>query len=674
ALAYSIETASRSGSYLPPTNIRRAARDGHLPLSFGQQRLWFLDKLEPGNVAYNLPVALRLSGAVNVASLQDSLSEIVRRHEVLRTRFPSHEGRARQVISNVHGLSLLAVDLSPLGESAAAHTRRLAVAEAHRPFHLGRGPLLRASLLRLSDEDHVLLFTMHHIVSDAWSMAVLTREVAALYESYLSALPSDLPELPIQYADYATWQRERMSGSLLDSELSYWKLQLYGAPPISSLPTDYLRPSIQSHNGATARVSFGPGMAAGLRALCQREGLTLFMSLLAAFQALLYRYTSEPDVVVGTSIANRTASATEPLIGFFVNTQALRTGLAGSPNWRDLLQRVREVALGAYAHQDLPFERLVEELRPERQVGLHPLFQVAIVLQNAPPQELNLKRLRLSKVEVDAGMSKFDLLLSVTESAGEITGVFEYATDLFEATSISRMAGHYHRLLEAMITEPERRVSEAPILAEHELQQLLIDWNDVRRLFPADRCIPELFQSQVEQSPEAVAVVFDEQQLSYGELNCRANQLAHHLVMSGVCTEDLVGICVDRSIGMILGILGILKAGGAFLPIDPSYPAARLTQMLQDARIRLLLATESTLERIPRDPERVVRLDIDWPKIAHNTECNLVNLAGSASLAYVIYTSGSTGRPKGVQVTHRGVCNLAIAQIKAFEIDGWSHV
>jgi len=629
------------------------------PASFAQQRLWFLDQLEPGSHLYNIPQAIRLSGALKTEALRQSLAAIVARHESLRTTFALIDGAVSQLIAERQAVEMPVTDLSDLPEAEReAEVERLAQAEAQRPFDLSRGPLLRASLLRLGAEEHVLLLTMHHIASDGWSMGIFYQELATLYDACSKAEPSPLQELPIQYADYALWQHEWLQGEVLGQQLAYWKQQLTGAPAALELPTDYARPAALSYRGARQSLLLPKSLAQSLKALSQQEGVTLFMTLLAAFQILLSRYSGQQDIVVGSPIAGRTQSETEGLIGFFVNTLVLRSDLSGNPTVRELLGRVREVALEAYAHQDVPFERLVEELQPERSLNRTPLFQVMFILQNAPQPTRQLGDLSLSFLSLSTQTSKFDLTLSLSEVADGLRASFEYSTDLFEAATITRLLGHFQNLLEAIAADPNRRLSDLPRLTEAEREQLLVEWNQTRTDYPKDAGIHQLFEAQVEQTPEAVAVVFEGQQLTYRELNRRANQLAHYLRKQGVGPEALVGICLERSIETVVALLGILKAGGAYVPLDPAYPKERLSFMLEDTQVPVLLTQQRLIGKLPEHRAQVICLDTGWQAIAQESEENPISGTTAENLAYVIYTSGSTGRPKGVAVPHRGVVRL----------------
>jgi len=687
-LAERVEAALRAAEGLEAPPIEPVSRDGELPLSFAQQRLWFLDQLAPGNLFYNIPMAVRLTGELDVEALEQSLNEILRRHEVLRTTFRAEGGKPVQIIAPELPLPLLVEDLSHLPETEReAEADRLVQEEARRPFDLSQGPLLRARLLKLGDEEHIAVVTMHHIISDGWSMEVFIRELAALYEAFSQGRPSPLPELHIQYADFACWQREWLQGEVLERQLAYWKEQLRARPLMLDLPTDRPRPAVQSWRGATERFALPAELSKKLRALSREEGATLFMTLLAAFQTLLYRYTGQEDVSVGTAIANRNRTEIEGLIGFFVNTLVMRTNLSGEPGFREVLKRVREVALGAYAHQDLPFEMLVEALQPERDLSHTPIFQAAFALQNTPMETLELPGLTLSPLDVDSGTAKFDLTLVMAEGPDGLSGAVEYNTDLFDTTTIRRMVGHFQTLLTGIVDDPEQSISHLPLLTEREQQQLLVDWNATALATPTDRCAHELFEDHVARRPEAVAVTFEGQTLTCQELNRRANQLAHYLQKLGVGPEVLVGISTDRSLEMVVGVLGILKAGGAYLPLDPTYPQERLAFMQEDARVSVLLTQSHLLERlgvnrktqnVKRDTQYAIRnticLDTDWEVIAQEPDTNPVSNVTPDNLAYVIYTSGSTGKPKGTMLSHQGLSNLTEAQRRAFDIREGSRI
>jgi amino acid adenylation domain-containing protein len=668
-LARSIEEGLRTGEVTLVPPIVAVSREGELPLSFAQQRLWFLDQFEPNSTVYLMQAALRLRGSLDLHLLERAFSEIIRRHEVLRTTFSFVDSQPRQVIAPPVPLQLPLINVSHLERAEAEEAARAFAAEEwQQPFDLSVGPLLRIKLLRLGEDDHVVVATMHHIISDLWSLGVMSRELAALYGAYSVGEESPLPELEIQYADYAHWQREWLQGEVLDEQLSYWREQL-GDVDVLQLPTDRPRPPVQTSHGARAPVMISRGLADELKALSQRESVTLFMTLLAGFQTLLSRYTGQADIPVGTPIAGRTHAEIEPLIGFFVNTLVLRTDLSGDMSFRELLGRVREVALGAYAHQDVPFEKLVEELQPERSLSYSPLFQVMLVFQNTPQERHDVTGVELSPIQVEAETTKFDLTLHLTEVASGIVGTLQYNTHLFDATTISRIVGHFQRLLEAIVAYPEGRLSDLPLLTDEEQHQLLSEWNDTAVEYQHDRCIHELFEAWVEKTPEATALIFDDAQLTYAELNARANQLANHLRSKGVGPEVLVALCVERSLEMAVGLLGILKAGGAYVPLDPAYPQERLAFMLEDTAAPLLLTQQRLVAGLPPNQSQHLCLDTEWETIAAGQSAeNLPAWAHADNRAYVIYTSGSTGRPKGVMVVHGGVCNLATAQARAFNL------
>lgn len=625
-----------------------------LPLSFAQQRLWFLDRLDPGNPAYNIPYGVRLKGSLDLIALERSLNEIVRRHEILRTTFTSVEGEPVQQIVSSCTLPLKEIDLESLPESKREEElQQLIQLEAWQPFDLSREPLLRVSLVKLAPGDRVLLLTMHHIISDAWSIEVFVREAAILYEAFAAEKPSPLPELPIQYADFALWQRQWLQGKVLETQLNYWKQQLEGAIPLLPLPTDFPRPAVPTFQGARQTLELPKSLTESLKALSHQAGTTLFITLLSAFKVLLYRYTSQTDISVGTPIANRNRSETEKLIGFFVNTLVLRTDLSGNLTFRELLALERDVALEAYAHQDLPFEKLVEQLQPERSLSHTPLFQVMFAFESVSQMTLELPGLTLTPLEIPNETAKFDLTLFVAETPQTLVCTLKYKSDLFEAETIARMLSHWQTLLENAIANPDRAIAEIPFLTDAERQQLLVDWNDTQVDYPLHRCLHHWVEDRVAESPDAVAVVLEGKQLTYRELNRRANQLAHYLQKLGVRPGSLVGICLERSLEMTIAILGTLKAGAAYVPLDPTYPQQRLSFMLQDAQIAVLL----TQETLPISSDRVVCLDTAWECIEKESSENPSSGVTAEHLAYVIYTSGSTGKPKGVTISHRAICN-----------------
>ncbi|HWS86516.1 MAG TPA: amino acid adenylation domain-containing protein [Pyrinomonadaceae bacterium] len=669
-LARRVEQARGEGLGLQSPPLTPVARDQSLALSFAQQRLWFLDRLQPGTATYNLPAAVRLRGRLDAEALERSLGEVVRRHESLRTVFASVDGQPVQVITSFDGFRLPVHDLTAVDATERERElRRLAEEEGRRPFDLVAGPLLRALLLRAGADDHVLVLTTHHIVSDGWSSGVLLKEMCALYEAYAQGRPSPLPELPVQYADFATWQRNWLSGETLAQQLAYWKEHLLGAPPLE-LPTDRPRPPVHTTQGTRLSFTLPPELSEQLRRLSRREGVTVFVTLLAAFQSVLAYLSGQEDVSVGTPIANRNRKETENLIGFFVNTLVLRTSLSGDPTFRELLRRVREVALGAHAHQDLPFETLVEEMRPQRTLNQVPLFQVmfSLVPQAERGAAAELDGLTLSPLGLDSRTSKFDLTLFMEDTPHGFTGSAEYRTDLFEAETIKRWLRYFETLLETCAANPDLRLSDLTLLGEAERRQLLVEWNGAREDYGRPSLLHRLFEEQAELTPDAMALAFEGTRLSYRELNERANRLAHDLRARGVGPDVLVGVLMERSLEMVVGLLGILKAGGAYVPFDPSYPEERLAFMFADARARVLLTQERFAGRLPAHAAEVVCLDSDWESIAGGRADNPAVEVSDSNLAYVIYTSGSTGRPKGAMNTHRAICNRLLWMQAAYRL------
>ena len=659
-LSRKVEEARRAGLGEQVRGIRRVSREEHsYPLSFAQRRLWFIHQLEPTSSAYNLPAAVRLTGQLDIAALERTLTEIVRRHEALRTTFEVTAGEPVQVIHQAAMLSLDVHDLSLLSEDERQQeARRLAQAEAQQPFDLTCGPLLRVSVLRLRADEHVLLCTMHHIISDGWSMGVLIREVGALYAAFVAGQSSPLPELEVQYVDFASWQRQWLQGETLEQQLAYWREQLAGAPAVLELPTDRPRPATQSHRGAAQSITVGSEVLAALNQISRREGATLFMTLLAAWQILLSRYTGQEEVVVGSPIANRNRAETEAIIGFFVNTLVLRGDVSGDPTFGELLQRVRSVTLGAYAHQDVPFEKLVEELQPERSLSHSPLFQALFTLQNATEEALELPGLELGAWELGREAAKFDLTLEVSETPEALTCTLEYKTDLFDPGTIERMLRHLARLLESIAADPQQRLSRFEMLESDEREQLRVAFNDTATAWPRELCLHQLFEQQVERTPGAIALVYEDVAISYLELNRRANRLAHHLQRLGVGADVLVGVMMERSIEMVVGLLGVLKAGAAYVPLDPEYPQQRLAFMMADADMPVLLTQHHLLDSLPQErPSVIIALDDRMEELAGEDVDNPPPLATAENLAYCIYTSGSTGQPKGAMNTHRGICN-----------------
>ena len=639
--------------------ILQNGKNASLPLSFAQERLWFLEQFEPGNPANHRPAAFRIKGLLNIDELKKSINEIVRRHEILRTTFEVKDGRPLQIINPPEAVDIKIRDLSKLpGSDCEADAIRRMTEESGHQFDLGKGPLLRILLIILTNEEHMLLVTMHHIIFDGWSSDVFLQELSVLYEAYTKGEASPLPELAIQYADYAVWQRQWLEGEVLEKQLLYWKRKLEGAPPVLELPTDRPRPAVQTYKGASESFVLSAELAEGLKALGRRENATLFMTLLAAFKVLLYRYTGSEDIVIGTPIANRTRVELEELIGFFVNTLVLRTDLSGEPTFLEVLGRVRETAIGAYSHQDLPFEKLVKVLKPARNMTASPIFQVMFNLENISRKIVQPHNLNIEEFEFDSGVARFELTVEILNKPEGYCCFFQYNAALFDAATIRRMVGHFKALLESVIAGPEQCISCLPVLTESERHQLLVEWNDTRKEYPRDKCIHELFEEQVERMPDTVAVLYKDKQLTYRELNTRSNQLAHYLKKLGAAPEMLVGICVERSLEMIIGLLGILKAGGAYVPFDPDYPKERLQLMMEDTAVSMVLTQEHLVSRLPKSEAILVCLDKDWGEIEGESIKNPESEATSRNLAYVIYTSGSTGRPKGVQIHHYSLTNV----------------
>lgn len=639
-------------SIAPRTNSNSAL------VSFAQQRLWFLDQLEENRALYNVPRACRLSGVLDVEALQRALNEIVSRHEPFRTSFESVDGELRQVISDNAEIGLGQTNLSDLpNDEREARARQLIRDEAGRSFDLARGPVIRAHLLQLSDDEHILLLTTHHIVSDAWSAGILFRELSELYNAFANAQPSPLAPLSIQYADFAEWQRHWLQGDELERQLSYWRQKLDGVTGVLELPTDRPRTAGQSSPGAHKFLTLSKSVSDGLAELSKREGATQFMTLLAAFQILLWRYSNQDDIVVGSPIAGRNHEEIEDLIGFFVNTLVLRTDLSGDPAFRELLGRVKDTALAAYAHQDLPFEKLVEELQPERNLHRNPLFQVMFQFHNALPAPLELSGLTVNKVDTFTETAKFELMLVAYEKDDALQCVIEYNTGLFTGATIERMLQHYATLLESIVANPDARIASLSLMSEAEQRRVLVEWNNTHAAFPGNKCIHQIFQERAAKTPDDVAIVFGEERVTYRELNARANRLAHYLRERGVGPEVRVAICVERSVEMIVALFGILKAGGAYVPLEPKYPAERISFILEDCQARLLLTQQHLRDSLPSSATEIVYLDSDAAAIVRESAEDPATIVSAENSAHVIYTSGSTGLPKGVVSAHRASIN-----------------
>ena len=655
-LAQRIALTRREGqpdSSVPP--LKPVSREGELPLSFAQERLWFLHQLAPQSSAYNIPAAVRLAGPLDKAALTFSLDQLVKRHESLRTTFTEIAGRLTQVIHPSFTLKVSEIDLRSLPQDRRmGEAVRAVTDEARHPFDLIKGPLIRAVVVQLGDEDHVLAVNMHHIISDQWSFGVISRELVQCYNDFCEGHVTSSQALSIQYADFSHWQRQWLRGEVLESQLSYWKKQLVGIP-VLALPSDRPRPALQTFRGTYLSLDLPRSLVEGLKRLSLNEGVTLYMTFLAAFLTLLHRYTGQEDIAIGSPIANRHRLAIEGLIGSFVNTLVLRTDLSGAPAFRELLARVRDVALGAYAHQDLPFEKLVAELHPDRDIGGIPLVQVLFNFANAPLGRVDFKHLSWTPFEIDRGAAQFDLSLTIDPVISRKVHL-EFNTDLFESTTAVRILRHYRTLLESIVAGPEVRISELQLLAEGERRQMLVEWNNTQADYP-ETCVAQLIEAQAARMPQAVAVVFNGETLSYGQLNARANQLARHLQQLGVGPEVLVAVCMERSLDMLVSLIGIMKAGGAYVPLDPGFPNQRQSFMLANSQASVLLTQRHLAEGLPDHRAHLVLVDTEWEAIRRQSPENLLPMAKPGNLAYVIYTSGSTGQPKGVEIEHRALVN-----------------
>ncbi|MBD2254651.1 non-ribosomal peptide synthetase, partial [Nostoc parmelioides] len=631
-------------STIPPRN-----QTENIPLSFAQQRLWFIQQLEPDSYIYNVPCVLKMQGNLQLSALESAINELRKRHETLRTYFTTNsENQPIQIIEPWQPITLQIIDTTE-------EIEKIALIAAQTPFNLTQ-PLFKTSLFRLAENEHILLITTHHIISDRWSVGVFLKEISLLYSAYVRGESAPLSELPIQYADWALWQRQQLQGAFLDEQIDYWQQKLGGELPVLQLPTRHK--DISTYSGSQYTVALSSSLSQALKTLAAKQGVTLFMLLLASFQVLLYRYTGEEDLLIGTDIVNRDRQETENLIGLLVNTVVLRTNLDGNPTVVELLKQVREVTLGAFAHQHLPFEKLVEVLNPERHLNqMMPLFQVKFDLQLATVQPPQLAGLSVERLPINEDTAKYELRLNLQDTPQGIKGQFEYSSELFDAAIIAQMAGHWQMVLESIVTNIDAKISDLSLLTAQE-EELLINWNTTSREYPTHECIHELFAAQVERTPDAIALIFGEEAFTYREINIKANQLAHYLQTLGVKPETPVGICLERSPEMVIGMLAILKAGGFYVPLDPAYPDARLQYILDDAEVRIFLAHAET-QRRRGEFGRVVCLDGDWESVGEYPVTNPVTDVTPGNLAYLIYTSGSTGKPKGVMIEHRSpVCLL----------------
>jgi len=667
----------QNGHGLEASRAVRACPDGPAtgiddtaPLSFGQRRLWFLEQMEPGSPLYHISYLVRLSGSLDVPALHRTMEAIVERHEVLRTHITGAGAEPVQVIASSSSLALPQVDLGDwAGPQREAELQRLAHEEARRPFDFRRDLMLRVRLFRLAANEHALMLVLHHVAADGWSMGVLYREMGAFYAAFARGLQPALPELQIQYADFAVWQQQYLQGGTLQRLADFWKKQMAGAPPLLEPPTDRSRPPLPSHRGAVVSALFPPELMAALKEFSQRQRVTLFMTLLAAFKALLHRYTGREDIVVGSPVAGRDRAETEELIGFFINTLVLRTDFSGDPTVKELLARVRDATLAAYDHRELPFEKLVEELEPARNLSYDPLCQIIFALQNAPAAPLQLSGLEVRIEPIYTGTAKTDLSIWATEEPAGLSICAEYNTDLFNADTVQRLLGNFRVLLEGLAADPDRRISQLPLLTPAEEDRLMVEWNSTHKAYPKDRCIHQLFEEQAARTPDKVALVFEDQELNYAELNDRADRVAGQLRRHAAGPDVLVAICVERSLEMMIGLLGILKAGAAYVPLDPTYPMERLAFMLKDSGAPVLVTQSHLREKLPVHEAAVVYLDKERnepPAAGRAAEVNGHRSAPPGAfaslspdhLAYVLYTSGSTGNPKGVMVSHRNVANF----------------
>ncbi len=664
-LAEAITQFQKSNSKVFVPALLRTNKQVGIPLSFSQQRLWFLDQLEPATATYNLSKIIRLKGKLEVSALQQALQAVVDRHEILRTSFVSENGQASQRITPFLQADLPLADLSNFSaDYRQAEKMRLISHAIETPFDLSQTPLWRLHLLRLNESEHLLIIVFHHIISDGWSISIFLNELGTGYDH-----SSQLPDLPIQFADYACWQQEYLQSEILAEQVNYWREHLRSAPAFLELPTDKPRPAVQKYRGAQISKFVSAKLLKKLKSLSQREGVTLYMTLLSAFQVLLMRYSGQEQVVVGTPIAGRPKTETESLIGFFVNTLALCGNLEGDPKFIELLQRTRERALGAYAHQEMPFEKLVEALQPERSLSYSPIFQVMFAMQNAPDMSAHWKDISLTPVKFASTTAKFDLSLDVYEKPEGLEVWLEYDRDLFAAETAERMLTQWEILLEGIVENPVQQISQLPLLTAQETQQILSNWNAPTVEVPK-LSLHQLIEEQAARTPEAIAVAFDGKKITYAELNKRANFLAHHLLKFGVSPEMIVGLCVERSLEMVVGVLAILKAGGAYLPLDPNYPAERLAHMLSDANVKVLLTQKHLQQRLPEHSAEVIYLDDLYKNFQSEIfdGKNLKTEMSAENLAYVIYTSGSTGQAKGVMVTHGNVVNAFAAWEQAYKL------
>ncbi len=648
--------------------IQRRTDQGPCPLSFAQELMWLLDHLIDTS-AYHVPRALRMKGPLNVEALEFALNKIVERHEVLRTTYQEIDGHPMQFISPSARVHLDVIDLSGMEVTEREReAQRILVEEGKRKFDFVHDLMLRTILMRLEKDEHILLLVSHHIASDGQSKAVLFRELKTFYLAHCEGKPVELPPLPIQYSDYSLWQRDWMQGEVLNSHINFWKETLAGAPTLLELPTDNPRPASQSFEGARQFLRCPDGMLENFKALCRKEGSTLFMTMLAAFGTLLWRWSGQEDMLIGTPVSGRSRTELEPLIGYFSNSVVLRMNLAGDPTFRELLKQTKEVALAAYSHQHLPFEKLVTEMQPQRDLSYSPMYQVMFSVGEHKDLGIDLPGMEITPIIIDRGVAKFDMTLGMTELKKDLMCNIEYCSALFEPATMQRLANQFQNLLQGIVDNPDQRISRLPMLSAEERHRIIYTWNEIEQVEPDGVLVPQMFEKQAARNPDATAVVYEDRRLTYGELNERANQLAHYLKKRGVGPEKRVVVCVERSPEMVLGVMGVMKAGGAYVPLDAMYAKERLPVIIPDSECPVVLTQTSLLARLPETNAEIIPLDGDWSKIAAESKENPEPEITPDTLAYVVYTSGSTGVPKGVMINHGGFATLFHGYKKSYGI------